>query len=99
MKQPFRDGVIGDDEVGPSIAIVIGDGDTEPFARTASTGLLRNLYELAVTFIVVEENRCRLEEFWMAVGAVALRLLAAVDVGESPFMYRATIKSNLPSLS
>src|SRR5262249_10790685 len=61
--------VIGDEEIGPTVVVVIEHGDTERFAgRVAYSGLCADILEPASTEIVVQLRRGSLVRFGGAVG-------------------------------
>ncbi len=84
-KQELRHGVIGNHNVRPTVTVEVADRNAEALARLLNTCLLRNQTELAITVVVIEERRDRLEYIWVTVGTIASLMFAAVDVVKRPF--------------
>src|ERR1019366_3499410 len=61
--------VVGDEEVGPAVAVVVEEGDAQGLTGGVSeAGPLGDIFELAVAQIVVELRRCPLVGLGGAVG-------------------------------
>src|ERR1700733_8053281 len=84
MKQEFRNRVVCDQDVYPTVVIVVGDGHAQSFARLVDTRLVRYLGELAVAIVVIEENRSGLEDVGVAIGTITGFVLATIDVIKVP---------------
>jgi hypothetical protein len=57
MKQVFRNRVVREQDVHPTIMIVVGDSHAPSLARLVDTRLVRYLGELAVAIVAIKENR------------------------------------------
>src|SRR4029077_19476186 len=77
-------GVVGDKEIDVAIAIVVRQRNAESFASLRKANFLGDFGEMAVSIIVVDQGRNRLEDVGMAIGAVAFFVLAAPDVFKIP---------------
>ena len=63
--------VVGDQDVGPSIIVVIENGDAKTLGRwIVESGFLRGIFEFAIAEVVPEARRRSLIRFWRAVGLV-----------------------------
>ncbi len=73
-------GVVGDKDVLPAIVVEIGDGDSHTFARrSAETGFLGDIFELAVPEVVIQPEGTLVETPRIAVIFIALG--GAAEVG------------------
>src|SRR6201988_1613994 len=81
----FHHGVVGNEDVHFPVAVVISDGDAEAFPWLGDAGFLADLSEVAISVIMKNERRNRLEDVGVAVGTVALFLLPARNVVVVPF--------------
>src|SRR5262249_17760766 len=83
--EEFDHGIVGNEEIDATIAIVIGDSKAEALAGLGEAKFGSGFGEGAVAIVVVDERGDWLEEIRMAVGTVAFFVLAAPDVIEVPF--------------
>src|SRR5439155_7291816 len=78
VEQEVRHLVIGNENIHEAVAIVVSDGDTHSFSDVGSdTGLLRDVLELAISFVTVKGVGEPVEELRMAVDAHLARGIAA----------------------
>src|SRR5713226_1235981 len=80
----FDHRVVGDKQIDMSVAIEVRNGDAEALARFRKADFLRNLGEVAVAVIVVDQGRDRPKNVGMAVRTKTFFVLAAPDVVEIP---------------
>jgi len=82
VEQEVGLGVVGDEDVGAAIAVVIGERDAHAFADVAAnTGGLRDVGEGAVAVVAVERVGEAGVHAGMAVGALAGARLDARGLG------------------
>jgi hypothetical protein len=86
MEKLLRHSIIGDEDIGPPITVVISETDTQTFAgMICNSGLFRNIAKAAVPLVMKEEVSDGAELIRMAVGAVAGFVLSAKGIyGEIP---------------
>ena len=67
-----------------AVAIVVGDGDAETFARFREADFLRDFCKAAVALIVIDKRSDGLKNVRMTVGAKTFLVLATPDIVEIP---------------
>jgi hypothetical protein len=77
-------GVVGDEEVDVAVAIIVGESDSQAFSGFRETDLLRDLGEMTIAIVVIDERGDGLEHVRMAIRTVTLFVFATPDVIEIP---------------
>jgi len=70
--------IVGDENIRVAIAVVVSDGNTQPFARLVESYLRGYLGKAPVTLIVINERNNWLKEVRMAIRAVPVPVFTAV---------------------
>src|ERR1035438_6812401 len=73
MKEKLGHGIIGNKDVGPTIAVVVGYSDSERLGRFCQTHLLCDLCKVAIAIIVVHQHGDRFKHIRMAISTIVRR--------------------------
>src|SRR6185369_11114063 len=84
LVQKFRDRIIRDKNVDPSIAVVVGNRDTQSFAWFCEIALLRDFCEMPVTIVVIYQGRNWPKLIGMAIRPITRLVFSTPDVFEVP---------------
>jgi hypothetical protein len=84
VKEELGHGVVGNEEIDPSILVIIRDSYTERLGGDVEAEFVCNLGKMAVSIIVIDKHSDRLEGIRMTVPPIAFAMLAAPDISPIP---------------